>query len=60
MDDLTAPRIEPLGTSVDHDRPSLKQGPPRRREAKEKNAPPSPRVESDDPAEEIHQIDELA
>jgi hypothetical protein len=59
MDDLTAPRIEPLGQSVDPDKQLLKKGPPRKRETPEKQAP-SPSVESDDPVENIHQIDELA
>jgi hypothetical protein len=59
MDDLTTTRIEPLAPSVDPDKHSVREGPPRKREKPGKPSP-SPSIESDDPVEDIHQIDELA
>jgi hypothetical protein len=59
MDEITAPRIEPLAENTDRDQyPSRKQA-TRKRESPGKSAP-SPSIESDDTAEEIHRIDELA
>ncbi len=60
MDDLTAPRIEPLAQDIDPDKQFPKKGPSRKRENTEKQAPPSPSVESDVPVDDLHQIDELA
>ena len=59
MDDLTTTRIEPLATSIDLDKHSVRKGPSRKREKPEKPSQ-SPSIESDDSAEDIHQIDELA
>jgi hypothetical protein len=59
MDDITAPRIEPLGDKTDLDQYPPKRKAPRERETPEKR-PPSPSIESDDITEEIHEIDELA
>jgi hypothetical protein len=59
MDDLTAPRIEPLGQSHEGQPQGSGKRPTVKREAPEKPAPPPPSVESDE-KDEIHQIDELA
>ena len=59
MDDITAPRIEPLAENTDPDKYSSKKGAPRKRENPEKRSP-SPSIESGEPIDDIHQIDELA
>ncbi len=59
MGEISTPRIEPLAQASDLDKPLSKEGAPRKREPRGKQPPP-PSVESDEPAEEIHQIDELA
>jgi hypothetical protein len=60
MDDLTAPRIEPLGQSTDHEAYPPRKRPATKRETPEKSSPLPPLIESDDKIEDIHQIDELA
>jgi hypothetical protein len=59
MDDITAPRIEPLSQGTDHDKYSPKKGTPQKKELPGKPSQP-PSIESDDSIEDIHQIDELA
>jgi hypothetical protein len=59
MDDITAPRIEPLAESTDRNEYQPKKGAPRKREIPEKSSP-SPSIESDEIVEENHKIDELA
>jgi hypothetical protein len=64
MDEITAPRIEPLSQGNDLDKyPQRKDMP--RRETPRKPEPsgkpsPSPSIEADDLVEDVHQIDELA
>jgi len=62
MDDFSATRIEPTAPSVDIEKRSPSDGSPRKRPTPEKaeKSLPSPSVDSGDPVEEIHQIDELA
>ncbi len=62
MDDISPPRIEPTGASMDIEKRSPSDGSPRKRPTPEKSEKPlpSPSVDSGDPVEEIHQIDELA
>ena len=63
MDDISAPRIEPAAGRTDLGDGSLTGGQSRKRPAPEKAPspePPSPLVDSGDPVEELHQIDELA
>ena len=63
MGDLFPTRIEPAAPSVDIEKRSPSNGSPgKRRPAPEKSEKDSasPSVDSGDPVEEIHQIDELA
>jgi hypothetical protein len=59
MDDITAPRIEPLAHSNDLDKHLVKEKPARKHEKPGKPSP-APSVETDDLGEDAHQIDELA
>jgi len=59
MEDFSAPRIEPSAQSTDLDQRSRTNASPRKRQSPEKTLP-SPSLESGDPAEDIHQVDELA
>jgi hypothetical protein len=59
MDDITAPRIEPMSQGTEPDKYSPKKETPRKREPARKPSP-SPSIESDDIVDDIHQIDELA
>ena len=62
MDDISTTRIEPATPSVDLDKRPPSDGSPRKRPKPEKTEkiPPPPIIDSGDPMEEIHQIDELA
>jgi hypothetical protein len=59
MDDLSAPRIDPLAQDTSLDKRSPPKEPARKREISKKPLP-SPDIESGDSVEDIHQIDELA
>jgi hypothetical protein len=59
MGELSTPRIESSVPSSDLDKGFSKDGLPKKRELRGKQSS-APSVESDDPVEEIHQIDELA